>query len=221
MQDILNYSSLFYKADQRLLSKDFVSELFSISLPKENSISSKNLFSCNDIFLQPGKEYIIDVKKNSYQLILPTAGTLFYRESEKEYKPLSNEEILSLNTSCAHGLLNIYDDKIVNFLQLEFASDLATIENRVVPLQFQEYNVLNNVFKNVQIGIFSGRTKYNYALKAAHGVFAYVINGAFEVQDRLMEHRDGLMLWQIKNIEFEALSEFAIIMLVDIELNNN
>jgi quercetin 2,3-dioxygenase len=48
-----------------------------------------------------------------------------------------------------------------------------------------------------------------------------VLQGAFEVQYKLMETRDGLALWNAKEIEIEALSNEAIIMLIEMDLKNN
>lgn len=47
------------------------------------------------------------------------------------------------------------------------------------------------------------------------GVFAFVIEGAFEIQGRLLEAKDGLALWNDNEIEMEALSNGAIILLIE------
>jgi len=43
-----------------------------------------------------------------------------------------------------------------------------------------------------------------------------VINGAFEFQNRLLETRDSILLRDIKILEFEALSENALIIFFEI-----
>jgi redox-sensitive bicupin YhaK (pirin superfamily) len=45
-----------------------------------------------------------------------------------------------------------------------------------------------------------------------------VIEGAFEVQDRLLHAKDGLAVWDTNEIDFEALSNDAILLLW--EVNN-
>ena len=45
-------------------------------------------------------------------------------------------------------------------------------------------------------------------------VFAFVIDGVFEVQDRLLHARDGLALSNFKAIDFEALSNESVILLI-------
>ena len=46
----------------------------------------------------------------------------------------------------------------------------------------------------------------------------FVIHGAFEVENRLLESRDGLAIWNTDRIELEALSNEAILLLLEIKL---
>ncbi|WP_042722311.1 hypothetical protein, partial [Flavobacterium sp. B17] len=47
-------------------------------------------------------------------------------------------------------------------------------------------------------------------------IFGMVINGAFEFQNRLLETRDSILLRDIQILEFEALSENALIIFFEI-----
>ena len=67
------------------------------------------------------------------------------------------------------------------------------------------------------IGQFDGREEAVYTLKdPKNGAFIFVIEGAFEVQNRLLESRDSLALWSVGNLELEALSNNALILLLEI-----
>jgi len=52
--------------------------------------------------------------------------------------------------------------------------------------------------------------------KPGNALFAYAIEDEFEVQYRLMHARDGLVLWDLDETGLEALSNNAIIMLIEI-----
>jgi hypothetical protein len=67
------------------------------------------------------------------------------------------------------------------------------------------------------IGRFSGRADsvFNSTIDSRH-VFVYVIEGAFEFQNRLLEARDGLGLSNITTSEFEALSNDAILLILEV-----
>jgi hypothetical protein len=48
-------------------------------------------------------------------------------------------------------------------------------------------------------------------------MFLFVVQGAFEVQSRLLESRDGMMIWQTDQLDMEALSHDAIILALGLE----
>ena len=71
----------------------------------------------------------------------------------------------------------------------------------------------------VSIGKFSGRGETIYKLPNRNsGLFAFVIEGAFEVEGRLLHARDGLTLWETEEAEMEALSNDAIVLLIELPL---
>lgn len=56
-----------------------------------------------------------------------------------------------------------------------------------------------------------------YALShPGHSLFVFVVQGAFEVQYRLLEGGDGLALWALSQTEIEALSDEAILLLLEL-----
>ncbi len=76
----------------------------------------------------------------------------------------------------------------------------------------------DNMCPIVKIGKFAGRKEAVYKIsRQKNSVFAFVIQGAFEVQGRLLHARDGLGLWDDTNlIELEALSNDAIVLLLEL-----
>lgn len=54
---------------------------------------------------------------------------------------------------------------------------------------------------------------------SGNGLFVYVINEVFEFENLLLEIRGGLSLKNRKQIEIEALSENAIILLLELSCN--
>lgn len=66
------------------------------------------------------------------------------------------------------------------------------------------------------IGKFAGREEATYQILNPSGLFAFVIAGEFEVQYRLLQAGDGLALWGLQQVELEALSNDAIILLVEV-----
>ncbi|MEZ4900467.1 MAG: hypothetical protein R2822_01180 [Spirosomataceae bacterium] len=71
------------------------------------------------------------------------------------------------------------------------------------------------------IGQYNGREEGLYNLtNTQHGIFVFVIEGVFEVQNRLLHARDGLSLQNVASIDFEALSNEAILVLLETPLQS-
>ena len=67
------------------------------------------------------------------------------------------------------------------------------------------------------IGQFAGRHEAVYQLANPEArLYAYVLTGAFELEGRLMHEKDGLALWNVAEIELEALSNDAVVLLLEL-----
>ncbi len=67
------------------------------------------------------------------------------------------------------------------------------------------------------IGQFDGRAELNQVLDGAYkDSFIFIIDGVFEVQNRLLHARDGLFLSQVKEVDFEALANNSIIVILNL-----
>jgi quercetin 2,3-dioxygenase len=68
-----------------------------------------------------------------------------------------------------------------------------------------------------KIGKFSGRTDASYLPQnPVHTCFVFVIEGTFEVQNRLVYSKDGILLPEAGEVEFEALSNDGILIIFEL-----
>ncbi len=51
---------------------------------------------------------------------------------------------------------------------------------------------------------------------SANSLYTFIVDGAFEIEGRLMHARDGLALWNTEKIELEALSNNAIVVVLEL-----
>lgn len=65
-----------------------------------------------------------------------------------------------------------------------------------------------------RIGQWNGRSDGEF-LPSAPKTFAWVVQGAFEIENCLLQKADGLVLYEQKKIEFEALSNDAIVIFLE------
>lgn len=112
-------------------------------------------------------------------------------------------------------ITNPYEEELANYLCIGFDRTIAPV--------ISDFNLTNDFLQQLTpgnhfyIGKYDGRRDDIYRLSnEAAGVFVFVIEGAFEVQNRLLHPRDGLVLWDLAEVEFEALSNEAMLMLIEV-----
>lgn len=174
-------------------------------------------YELQDITLASGESMQLQVAENTTIALLPTVGAIHI---EKE--GLLEAGQVQLLKGAATVISNPYEHELVNYLQLSFKN--ATAENELYSFDISKGQLTDLFAASMEggllfasIGKFSGREEVVYeTYQQGNGVFVFVIQGAFEVQYRLLETRDGLALWDVEQIEIEALSNDAILLLVEL-----
>lgn len=187
------------------------------------------LYVLNDDTLAGGKSISMTVEADSEILLFPIVGAITYNDNNGNSTLIEAGEcqVYDAPKGTTIKIGNLYDNELVNFLQIWFYKngvepdsvpqvvpfDIVNFRNQLVPIA-----VDNNSYK-FGIGKYTGREESTYKLSDQNnGLFVYVIEGAFEVQYRLLHARDGLALWEAKEVEWEALSNDAIIFVMEIPL---
>lgn len=187
------------------------------------------LYVLNDDTLAGGKSISMAVEADSDVLLIPIVGAITYTDNRGNSTIIEAGECQVYATP-KHTTIQIgnpYDDELVNFLQIWLYKtgvepagvpqlipfDIVNHRNHLVPIP------VNNTPYQIGIGKYAGRSASTYKLRSPNnGMFVYVIEGAFEVQYRLLHGRDGLALWEADAIEWEALSNDAIILVIEMPL---
>ncbi|MCP1381709.1 pirin family protein [Runella salmonicolor] len=181
----------------------------------------------NDDTLAAQKSLKMQVDENTEVILMPLVGAIEYRDSlgETGFVEAGQVRIFSAARGMEYEITNPYPDELVNFLQIwltgneqEFTPSL--IQNS---FDFQQKNQLLPLLSTqtrAYIGQFGGREEGIYEVQHpnTHGIFVFVIEGAFEVQNRLLHPRDGLALKGVDTVDFEALSNDAILFLLEVPL---
>jgi redox-sensitive bicupin YhaK (pirin superfamily) len=193
-----------------------------------------DLLALNDDTLKGGASVKRAVKEDAAILLLPMVGALEYKNGSGAMGTIEagQSHLLFARKDSDVEISNPYESELINYLEIWFrispaqrrASEIVyefsldQHKNQLIPFLSTGDSKEKDRF-NVQglIGKFGGREEGTCAIKdPARRLFVFVIEGAFEVQDRLLESRDGLLLWNTEKIEFEALSSDAIILLLEI-----
>ena len=188
----------------------------------------------NDEFLSPQQSITHKLEENTQVFLLPLAGALNYYNSADKEELIKYEQLkyFNIEKGSPYTFNNPYEKEWINYLHIGFKSNSSRSEHAsyLQGIEFEKMNTLVSLdFKKSTegpcagyIGIYESRKKEDYILKdPKNGLFVYVIKGAFDFEGRLLEYRDGLSMWDINEVEFEALTENAIIMLLEVPLDNN
>lgn len=202
----------------------------------EHKAGFADLYMLNDETLAPGHSVKMHVDRHSYVVILPVVGEVAYIDAQGNDVAVQAGQmyISKVASGSVIELKNPFDDELVNFLQLRVAINDSTAVYWGIGIWSFDLNLSKNRFAAitstdgaappipVSIGKFDGRQELAYQLKnERNGVYAFVLGGAFELQNRLLHAKDGLAVWGATVIEAEALSNDAILLLLELPLKSS
>ncbi|NEU65603.1 pirin [Spirosoma agri] len=192
----------------------------------------------NDDTLRVGASLTMRVEQPTTVVLFPVMGGLEYTvDGSIDFLEPGQLGVLAVPTGTTYSVSNPYEQEQINFLQLwltnpsddlqltidQIPFDLTTI-NTLLPI-FGSTNLDHSDHPTVKgfIGRYTGRQEGTYPIAPAAelvdtGMFVFVLQGAFEVANRLLHAKDSLSLRynQPDQLEFEALSNDAIILLLEL-----
>jgi hypothetical protein len=193
---------------------------------EDDPAAVQKIFLMNDELLAGACKSDISVEKNAYLIIIPITGELNWKTAQEHESTVDVEEvqILFLVAGSSVTISNPYAREIINYLLIGIYADPSAEHTTQksgfgIAAKNQLIELLNQSatpFK-ISIGCFTGRSEALYCPRFPQSLcFAFVIAGAFEMQGRLLHERDGLALWDTNAVELEALSNDAIILLIEL-----
>lgn len=198
------------------------------------------LYGLNEETLAGGHEVEFTVSQASYVVLLPLTGAVaFSVGGASGLIDAGALATLAVPAGTMLRLRNPYDRELISLLHLwvQAAGPLAAapvVERSVVFDEPQLENRLRELvgFRDaasgqpggalplpfaLSLGRFMGRQEAAYQVQqAGNGLFAFVIAGAFELEGRLLHEKDGVALWEAAEIELEALSNHALVLVVEL-----
>ncbi|KAA9357331.1 pirin family protein [Larkinella humicola] len=183
----------------------------------------------NDDTLLPGKSHTLAVSAPTEVMLIPVIGGIELVDGLGESVFMGAGEVFHFTVlpDQEYHISNPFETEAVNYLLLGMNTDPVGSESSerfpLTTFDLQYRNQLVPVFYSLDrnslgfIGKYEGRHEGGYTLRNAQKrAFVFVIEGAFEVQDRLLHPRDGLALWNLDAVEFEALSADAILLVLEV-----
>ena len=209
--------SQIFKADFAVWKKEDQSLVNQII--EGNSILG-NHFRVTEVVLDEDGSYQYETQEQSTTLILCLYGKITLDSLQKTITP---NEVVTLQSVEKNSIeiRNDLDTEKADLLIFEYKSEPSENLFSVEELSIENSNTLFPISKKIDapnfIGLYDGRMEEVYTLQHPQkNIFGMVINGAFEFQNRLMENRDSIILSEIETLEFEALSENALLVFFEI-----
>ena len=189
------------------------------------------LYVLNEDTLAGGRTLKMQVEEDSFVMLLPVTGAIKITDPQglRQMIHPGRVQVFRALKNDSYEIENPYKDDLVNFLQIWLK---AKPGDGLVHKDVLDFDLVSNKNQMISflpasddhpaatctcaIGKFTGRADMVYPLRSENaGAFVYVIEGAFEVQNRLLHAKDGLALWDAAAIEAEALSNDAILLVIE------
>lgn len=193
----------------------------------------------NDDIVDEGMGFGTHPHDNMEIISIPLEGDLEHKDSMGNVAVIKNGDIqvMSVGTGITHSEYNKNNDKKVKFLQIWVFPNKRNVTPRYDQITLKEEDRKNKlqqilspnendegvwIHQNAwfHLGKFDKDTTVDYQLKdPKNGVYAFVINGDFSLNDQDLNHRDGMGIWDVKELKLTAKSENAEILLMEVPMN--
>ena len=211
---ITNYPSKFVGAEGRLFTTTDYLRCYETTIEDELAIW--------EIEILPNGRFELPIAHNKL-IVLPLIGACRVALSATEAYTVQSEQLMEINNSTFHKnvAVNNAGNTAIKVL-------IVGVNNRLMyePIFHFKVQEIQLKYKNewaditnlnfIKIGIFDSRFKGSFSTKPTKNVLAYTLSGCFEVENRLLNQSDTLFLADQTVIEYEALTENAILLCIEI-----
>lgn len=172
-------------------------------------------------------------------MLLPITGAIEYSIGNGAAGTVEVEEALTLSAPAGTvlRLRNLFANELISFLHiwvhasapllplapggsLKTAFGPQMLANQlyelVGALPHSQPNAQPQLPFRLSLGRFMGRQEAVYSVAPGNSLFAFVIAGAFELEGRLLHEKDAIALWDASEVELEALSNHALVLVLEL-----
>ncbi len=219
-----------YLADQRGLTETSIIKRYSTfnfdKYYNQHKEPFGDLFICNDEFLAGRKMTFFLSKEDSYQIFMPITGGIDILQGDREFAVETGQtQVLNLGKGEVLEISNPNSTDTINYIQLGLKTDLFLLKASEMLFSFDlknSQNQLINIISSPKLpfrltsGFFAGHKEAIYQSKSSQNKsYAFIIDGTFEVEGKLLHARDGLAHSDLEQIKLKALSDDAIIFMLE------
>jgi len=192
----------------------------------------------NDDTVAAGMGFGTHPHDNMEIISIPLEGDLEHKDSMGNIAVIKRGDIqiMSAGTGITHSEYNRNKDNMVKFLQIWVFPKVRNVNPRYDQITLNEADRRNQlqqivspnaddagVFINqdawFHLGKFDANFTTKYPLKKpGNGVYAFVLQGDFTINNHSLNTRDGLGIWEIDSLDIVAQSNEAEILLMEVPI---
>ncbi|MDD4216938.1 MAG: pirin family protein [Bacteroidales bacterium] len=187
----------------------------------------------NDDRVQAGMGFGTHPHENMEIVSIPLEGDLEHKDSMGNTTVIRHGEVqvMSAGTGVTHSEYNKNKDKEVKFLQIWIFPNKKNVTPRYDQISLKDiekenefYQVLspNNKDQGVwihqdawfHIGYFTKGNSDEYKIKKeANGVYAFILEGEVEINNKKLSKRDGMGIWNTDSINVKATENTRVLLM--------
>lgn len=192
----------------------------------------------NDDRIAPSMGFGTHPHDNMEIITIPLSGALKHKDSMGHEETIESGEIqvMSAGTGIYHSEFNGRNDIDTTLLQIWVFPKVRDVQPRYQQLPLKDLETANKLHQVVSpnendegawihqdawfhMGTFDAETGADYALKGENtGVYAFVIDGVFEVEGTKLGQRDAIGLWELDTIKLKSLEASSRILLMEVPM---
>lgn len=193
----------------------------------------------NDDYVEKGRGFGTHPHDNMEIISIPLEGDLEHKDSMGNTTVIRNGDIqvMSAGTGITHSEYNKNKDKAVKFLQIWIFPNKRNVSPRYDQMTLNRADRQNKwqqilspnkeddgvwIYQDAwfSLGSFDKDVTSLYDIKRKNnGVYAFVLNGDFNVNGFDLKTRDGLGLWNTDQLTVKASSSGAEMLLMDVPMH--
>lgn len=187
----------------------------------------------NDDTISGGSGFGTHPHENMEIITIPIEGALEHKDSMGNHGIIESGEIqvMSAGTGIEHSEFNANPDKEGKFLQIWIFPDAENHQPRYGQHRFQQSDFQNSLYNVVSpfeggaplwihqnawlsIGQFTKEMQIDYKLKSQkNGVYLFVIEGSIQVDNQILNRRDGIGIGDVNFVEIKVTTGTQILLM--------
>jgi hypothetical protein len=192
----------------------------------------------NDDRVSEGMGFGTHPHDNMEIISIPLEGDLEHKDSMGNTATIKHGDIqvMSAGTGITHSEYNPNKDRLVKFLQIWVFPNKRNVTPRYDQITLNEEDRRNKLQQILSpnsddegvwihqdawfhLGKFDKEIETDYTLKKeGNGVYAFVLKGQFQLNEQLLDERDGLGIWDLEAFKLKAMTEDAEILLMEVPM---